>query len=292
MIAARAFLESPSGASFVADYPGSYDPPPGTPDGFPAWLRWTHWLSAFLLLFIVSSGLHLRTGRRPPAFVTRRTTGPLAAKSPSRLGLHTWWHLVVDTLWVITGLIYLVALFASGHWQRLIPTDLAVIPHAVSAAVQYLALDWPAHDSWARYNSLQQLFYAATVVIAAPLATLTGLRLSPVWPDRWMRARGPLSDRAARRTHGLVLWYFLAFTVAHVALVLLTGARGNLNAIYAGIDDAESWLGVGLFALSTGVMAAAWVLLRPPAQIAIAQRVADVRVMPAPPAAPKEAHRP
>lgn len=287
MIGARAFLESPAGASFVSTYPGAYDPPPGAPEGFPAWLRWTHWLSAFFLLFIVSSGLHLRAGQRPPAFVTRRTTGAFAAKSPSRLGLHAWWHLVVDTMWVLTGLVYVVALLASGHWQRLIPTDVAVVPNAVSAAVQYLALDWPAHDTWAGYNSLQQLFYAATVVIAAPLATLTGLRLSPVWPERWMRARGPLSDAAARQTHRLVLWYFLAFTAAHVALVLLTGARQNLNGIYAGVDDAESWLGVGLFALSTGVMAAAWVLLRPPAQIAIAQRVADVRVMPAPPAAAK-----
>lgn len=287
MIGARLFLESPAGASFISTYPGAYDPPPGTPEGFPAWLRWTHWLSAFFLLFIVSSGLHLRAGQRPPAFVTRRTTGLLAAKNPTRLGLHTWWHLVVDSLWVLTGLVYVVALFASGHWQRLVPTDLAVVPNAISSGLQYLALDWPSHDTWVGYNSLQQLFYAATVLIAAPLALATGLRLSPVWPQRWMRARGPLSDTAARQTHRLVLWYFLAFTLAHVTLVLLTGARENLNAMYVGLDDAESWLGVGLFALSTGVMAAAWVLLRPPAQIALAQRVADVRVMPAPPAAAK-----
>lgn len=287
IVAARLFLQSPAGASFISTYPGAYDPPPGAPEGFPVWLRWTHWLSAFFLLFIVSSGLHLRAGRRPPAFVTRRTTGPFAATRPARLGLHAWWHLVVDSLWVLTGLVYVVALFASGHWQRLVPTDLAVVPNAISSGVQYLALDWPSHDTWVGYNSLQQLFYAATVLVAAPLALVTGLRLSPVWPNRWMRARGPLSDAAARQTHRLVLWYFLAFTLAHVALVLLMGARENLNAMYAGVDDAESWLGVGLFALSTGVMAASWVLLRPPAQIALAERVADVRVMPAPATAPK-----
>lgn len=287
MLAARAFLDSPAGASFISTYPGAYDPPPGTPEGFPAWLRWTHWLSAFFLLFIVSSGLHLRAGQRPPAFVTRRTLGPIVATNPTRLGLHAWWHMIVDTLWVATGVVYVIALVASGHWQRLVPTDLAVVPNAVSSALQYLALDWPDHDTWTRYNSLQQLFYAATVLIASPLALVTGLRLSPVWPKRWMRAHGPLGDAAARRTHRLVLWYFVAFTTAHVALVLLTGARENLNGIYAGVDDAESWLGVGLFALSTGVMAAAWALLRPPAQIAIAQKVADVRVMPAPPATAK-----
>ena len=65
--------------------------------------------------------------------------------------------------------------------------------------------------------------------------------------------------------------------------MLLTGARRNLNAMYLGIDDGTSWLGVLVFAASVIVMAAAWVLLRPPAQVAIAERVAEVRRMPAPP---------
>ncbi|WP_168916191.1 cytochrome b/b6 domain-containing protein [Microcella flavibacter] len=283
VLAARAFRATEAGASFIEQYPGAYATPEGTPDGFPAWLRWTHFLSAFFLLFIVSSGLHLRRRQRPPAFVTRRREGFLAATNPTRLGLHSWWHLVLDTLWVLTGLIYVVLLVASGHWARIVPTDLAVIPNAISGAIQYLSLSVPRGDSWFQYGSLQQLAYFATVFVASPLALVTGLRLSPVWPDRWMRARGPLSDTAARRTHSLLLWYFLAFTLVHVSLVLLTGARSNLNAMYVGIDDASSWVGVGVFALSTGVMAAAWVLLRPPAQIAIAERVADVRVMPAAP---------
>jgi len=64
---------------------------------------------------------------------------------------------------------------------------------------------------------------------------------------------------------------------------LLTGARRNLNAMYLGVQDAESWLGTLVFAVSVVVMAVAWVLLRPPAQVAIAERVADVQRMPAPP---------
>ena len=124
---------------------------------------------------------------------------------------------------------------------------------------------------------------ALIALIAAPLALATGLRLSPLWPQRWMRNRGPLSDAWARQTHSLVLWFYLAFTVVHVGLVLLTGARRNLNAMYLGVDDAESWLGMVVFAGSVVVMAVAWVLLRPPAQTAIAERVADVRRMPAAP---------
>ncbi len=283
VIVARWWRETAAGASFLHDFPGAVAPPSGTPEGFPAWLNWTHFLNGFFLLFIVSSGLHLRSRLRPPAFVTRRNTVLRTATAPQRLGLHTWWHLVVVTAWVATGLVYVVLLFVSGHWARIVPTEWSIIPNAISAGLQYLSLEWPRHDSWAYYNALQVLFYGATVFIAAPLALATGLRLSPVWQQRWMRERGPLSDTWARAAHRLVLWYYLAFTVVHVGLVLLTGARRNLNGMYAGIDDAESWVGAGVFAVSVVVMAVAWVLLRPPAQTAIAEKVADVRRMPAPP---------
>ena len=283
VLVARWWRETGAGAAFIAEFPGAVTPPAGTPTGFPAWLSWTHFLNGFFLLFIVSSSLHLRVGTRPPAFVTRRNRFPRTATAPKRLGLHTWWHLVVVTLWIITGLTYVTLLLVSGHWARMVPTEWSVIPNAISAGLQYLSLDWPRHDSWAYYNSLQVLFYGATVFLAAPLALVTGLRLSPVWPQRWMRIRGPLSDAWARQTHSLVLWFYLAFTVVHVGLVLLTGARRNQNAMYLGINDAESRLGAIVFSGSVVVMAVAWVLLRPPAQIAIAERVATVRRMPAPP---------
>jgi thiosulfate reductase cytochrome b subunit len=280
VVLARWWRETGAGAAFIADFPGSVAPPPGTPEGFPTWLSWTHFLNGFFLLFIVSSALHLRAGTRPPAFVTRRNRWPRTANPPKRLGLHTWWHLVVVTLWIATGLTYVTLLLVSGHWARIVPTEWSVFPNAISAGLQYLSLDWPEHTSWAYYNSLQVLFYGATVFLAAPLALATGLRLSPVWPERWMRNRGPLSDDWARQTHLLVLWFYLTFTVVHVGLVLLTGARRNLNAMYLGIDDPSSWWGLVVFAVSVVVMATAWVLLRPPAQVAIAERVADVRRMP------------
>ncbi len=288
ILIARWWRDSSTGAAFLTEFPGSVVPPLGTPEGFPAWLSWTHFLNGFFLLFIVSSALHLRSKARPIAFVTRRNRGPLrTAGAPKRLGIHTWWHLVVVVLWITTGLVYVALLLATGHWARIVPTEWSVVPNAISAGVQYLSLDWPSHTSWAYYNALQVLFYGATVFIAAPLALVTGLRLSPVWPEQWMRNRGPLSDTWARQTHSLVLWFYLAFTVVHVGLVLLTGARRNLNAMYLGIDDGESWLGAVVFAGSVVVMAVAWVLLRPPAQVAIAERVADVRRMPAMPAAEK-----
>lgn len=280
IVALARFLRlDPAVAQFIATYPGTYDPPPTSPTGFPAWLSWAHFLNGFFLLFIVSSGLHIRSKTRPIAFWTRRVREG-ATSRPTRLSIHTWWHLVVVVLWVATGLVYVTLLAVSGYWMRLIPTDWAVVPNALSGALQYASLELPSNDSWRAYNSLQQLAYASTVVVAAPIALVTGLRLSPVWPEKWMRARGPLSDTWARQAHRFVLWFYIAFTIVHTGLVLGTGATRNLNKMYAGLNDGESPLGWILFATSLAVMAAAWVLLRPPAQVAIAEKTGDVRRMP------------
>ena len=270
---ARALFEIPVTASFFVTYPGDATPWADTPVGFPAWLSWTHFLSAFFLLFIVRSGLLIRGKQRPSAFVTRRATGA------SRLPLNTWWHLVVDTLWAVNGVVYLVLLILSGQWKRLIPASWDVVPNAISAGLQYLSLYWPQSHGWTHYNALQLLLYGFTVFIAGPVAVIVGLRLSPVWPTRLRRATGLLGDSVARTVHWLTAVYFIGFTAVHVALVLLTGALRNLNHMYAGRDD-ETWVGAAVFAGSLVVTVVAAVLLRPRAQTRLAEWARnDVRRM-------------
>jgi thiosulfate reductase cytochrome b subunit len=271
---ARALFEIPVTASFFETYPGDGTPWPEAPAGFPAWLSWTHFLNMFFLLFVVRSGLLIRAKHRPPAFVTRRAPGA------RRHGLYTWWHLVVDVLWAANGLVYLVLLVVSGQWMRLVPASWDIVPNAISAGLQYLSLNWPSHDGWVHYNALQLLLYGFTVFVAGPVAVLTGLRLSPIWPARFERPTGPLGDRFARTLHWLTAVYFIGFTVVHVALVLLTGVLANLNHMYAGRDD-ESWIGAIVFAASLVVTAVAAVLLRPRTQTRIAELAGnDVRRMP------------
>jgi thiosulfate reductase cytochrome b subunit len=270
----RALFEIPATASFFTTYTGDATRWADTPVGFPAWLSWTHFLSAFFLLFILRSGLLVRGKQRPPAFVTRRAAGA------TRLSVHTWWHLVVDVLWVLTGAVYLVLLIATGQWKRLVPASWDIVPNAISAGLQYVSLHWPQHDGWTHYNALQLLLYGFTVFIAGPVAVLAGLRLSPIWPQRLRTQTGLLGDRFARTLHWLTAVYFIGFTVVHVALVLLTGALRNLNHMYAGRDD-ETWIGAAVFAGSLVVTIVAAALLRPPAQTRIAELARnDVRRMP------------
>ena len=39
------------------------------------------------------------------------------------IGLARWWHLGVDVLWLLNGVVFYVLLFATGQWRRLVPTS-------------------------------------------------------------------------------------------------------------------------------------------------------------------------
>lgn len=263
VLAARWLRELPAVAEFLIAFPGESALPAGAPVGFPAWLGWQHFLNGFFLLLIVRTGWQLRHQGRPDTFWVRRNTGLLRTKNPpTRLTLTAWFHLSLDALWVINGVVYVVLLFVSGQWVRVVPTSWDVIPNALSAALQYASFVWPTTNGWVNYNALQLIFYFVTVFIASPLAILTGLRLSPLWSVR-MRRLTPFVPLAATKTvHWLTMLWFIGFTAVHVTLVLTTGAVRNLNHMYA-IRDDESWIGVIVFAASLAVMAAAWLAARP-----------------------------
>jgi thiosulfate reductase cytochrome b subunit len=259
---ARSLRELAGVQNFLATYPGESALPAGAPVGLPAWLGWQHFLSAFLMVLIVRSGLLIRTTKRPTAFWTR-TVGPQTGRPRTRISLDTWFHLSLDVLWIANGILFIVLIFATGHWVRLVPTSWEIVPNAISAGLQYASLDWPTENGWVNYNSLQQLAYFATVFIAAPLAIVTGVRMSPLWPQKAGRLTKAYPIEWARALHFPVMLYFVLFTIVHVTLVLATGALRNLNHIYVATDDTGSWVGFVLFVVSLVGMAAAVILLRP-----------------------------
>ncbi len=280
VLAARWLVTLPAVADFLHAYPGTSELPERAPRGFPLWLSILHFLNGGLLLFIVLSGWSMRRtrrhGARPREFWTRDNERLVRTRNPPvRITLTSWWHLTVNTLWVLTGAVYFVLLFTTGQWTRIVPTRWDVVPNAISAAVQYLSLNWPHEDGWVNYNALQLLTYFATVFLAAPLAVLTGVRLAPGLAVRWRRLDHVFPPAVARTVHFSVMIWFVAFTVVHVALVLLTSPLRNLNHMYALRDD-DDWLGLVVFAASLVVIATAWVLLRPPRLAAVAELTGTV----------------
>jgi thiosulfate reductase cytochrome b subunit len=243
---------------FLASYPGETPLPEGAPVGLPAWLGWQHFFNVFLIVLIIRSGLQVRTEQRPPAYWTPRWS----KSGQGRISLNLWFHQSLDILWLVNGLIFVVLLFATGQWMRVVPTSWEVVPNAVSAGLQYLSLDWPLENGWVNYNSLQVLAYFATIFIAAPLAALTGVRMSGLWPKNAAALNRVYPVEWARAVHFPVMLYFVAFIVVHVTLVFLTGALRNLNHMYAA-QDADGWLGFWIFVASLVVIAAAWIAARP-----------------------------
>lgn len=256
VFAVRVVLSTEWGADFLAAYPGEYHLPEGAPVGFPAWLGWQHFFNVFLMVLIIRTGLQVRTEKRPSVFWSPR------GNNKRKISLNLWFHQSLDILWIVNGVIFVVLLFVTGQWMRIVPTSWEVFPNALSAALQYVSLDWPTENGWVNYNSLQQLAYFATVFLAAPLAILTGVRMSGVWPKNAAGLNRAYPVEWARAVHFPVMIYFVLFIFVHVVLVFATGALRNLNHMYAA-SDAINWVGFWIFAVSMLVIVAAWVAARP-----------------------------
>ena len=262
VLGARALRDMPGVRAWLVEYPGAVPLPDDAPVGFPAWLNWQHFLNAFFLLFIFRTGWQLHQAKRPAAFWTR-TTGPFRTKNPPvRIGIPLWFHLSLDAIWVLNGVVYIVLLFATGQWVRLVPRTWDIVPNAISAGLQYASLNWPTENGWVNYNALQLLAYFATVFIAAPLAIVTGVRMSQLWPARAKTLTRLYPIEVARALHLPVMFYFVAFTIVHVTLVLATGALRNLNHMFGG-QDAVNWLGFIIFVVSLLVIVGGWFAARP-----------------------------
>ena len=272
VLAANGIRGFPQVESFMRSYPGVSTHLAATPVGIPAWLAWQHGLNAFFILFVIRTGWQVRTTKRPSIFWTRTNTGLFRTKNPPiRITLNLWQHIVFDTLWAVNGIVFYVLLFATGQWLRLVPTNWDVFPNAVSAGLQYASLNWPTSTGWVHYNALQLLSYFVVVFIAAPIALVTGLRMSPGLSARFRRLDRVFPLPVARKLHFAVLIFFVAFIVIHVTLVLTTGARANLNHMYAARND-DGWTGVWIVVAALLVTAGIWAGARPVVVRAIAAR--------------------
>jgi methionine sulfoxide reductase catalytic subunit len=250
--AAQGLRHVPAVDRFIARYPGTTVPASARAHpGLPVWVDVTHFLNLLLMVFIIRSGIQILADH-PRLYWTRHSTPgkdwfrfqrPVpedpnwTAKQDSvtlpkhlglpglrhSIGLARWWHLGTDMLWLANGIVFYILLFATGQWQRVVPTSWSVFPNAASVIIQYLSLQWPKESAWIAYNGLQQLAYFVTVFVAAPLALVTGLGMSPALSTRFKRISKPLSIQVARSLHFVVLCWFLVFILIHTTLVFTTG---------------------------------------------------------------------
>ncbi|WP_369827754.1 molybdopterin-dependent oxidoreductase [Mycobacterium sp. 852002-10029_SCH5224772] len=286
----KGLYNMPAVQTFIQRHPGTRASS-GVGPGIPAWVGWTHFFNLFMMTFIIRSGiqilcdhprLYFRRNSTPGKDEWLRVAKPVpddplwTAKDDSvalpgqlglpgirhSIGLARWWHLGIDVLWLFNGAVFYVLLFATGQWRHIVPTSWDVFPDAASVAIQYLSLSWPHDNTWVAYNALQLLAYFTTVFIAAPLAVITGLGMSPALSMRFTVISKRLSIQAARSLHFLVLAYFVSFIVVHVTFVFTTDALRNLNHMFAARDD-DGWIGFAVFTVAMTVVAVGWVAATP-----------------------------
>lgn len=256
------------------------------PQGFPPWLRVTHYLNFFFIILLIRSGLQIFVDhprlywnlhctpstewfRFTPVKVPKDRVW--TAKDDSRylspwiglpgyrhtIGMARHWHFLSVLFWLINGLAYVILLFSSDQWKRLVPTTWRVVPDAWAVFVHYATFHLPPELGFYRYNALQQLTYFAIVFVLAPLAILTGPSMSPALTNRFKwYPKLPGNRQIGRSLHFLVMCAFVVFIVAHVTMVSVTGLLRNMNHIVVGTDDTrELGLLLGLLGIAVVVVA-------------------------------------
>jgi methionine sulfoxide reductase catalytic subunit len=157
------------------------------------------------------------------------------------IGMARHWHFLSVLFWVGNGLVFVVLLFCTQQWKRLVPTSWQVVPDAWAIFVHYATLHMPPEpDGFYRYNALQQLAYFGAVFVLAPLAMLTGPAMSPAFTNRFKwYPQLPANRQIGRSIHFLIMCAFVGFILAHVTMVVITGFARNMNHIVMGTDDAN-----------------------------------------------------
>jgi DMSO/TMAO reductase YedYZ molybdopterin-dependent catalytic subunit len=193
------------------------------------------------------------------------------------------WHFLSVLFWVGNGVVFIVLLFGTGQWRRLVPSSWQVVPDAWAVFVYYATFHWPPEpNGFYYYNALQQLAYFGVVFVLAPLAMLTGPSMSPAFTARFLwYPKLPGNRQIGRSIHFLVMCAFVIFILGHVSLVALTGFARNMNHIVLGTDSSNSiGLYIGLAGIAAVVVAnglANWIAWKHPRAV---QRAAKAIVSP------------
>jgi methionine sulfoxide reductase catalytic subunit len=280
-----------SGLPRVLPVPQVYPSNFAGPHGFPVWVRYCHFFNFFFVSMLIRSGLSILADHPRLYFNDHCTPGsewirltPLAvprnrlwtAKDDARyispwiatpgyrhsVGIARAWHFIDVYGFVITGLFFVIMLFATEQWRRIVPTSGLVVAQAWNTWVHYATFHLPPEpNGYFGYNALQQIAYFAVVLVFGPTAIGTGIAMSPAVVSRFpWYARLFGGRQAARSLHFLTMLGFLGFLVVHVTLVVMTGFVRNMNHIVMGTDDATGVSGMVWGFVGIGVVVLSWVV--------------------------------
>lgn len=209
-------------------------------------VRAAHWLNAVLLVGMIASGLQIYAafphfGMKghvypvPNPFDSTRLPGgfPEWARLGGWLAAGLNWHFALAWPFVLTGLVYVTFLVLSGEWRSLLFRLKDVRP-ALQMQLYYLHLR-REHPPQGKHNALQKAAYTFIVLLGA-ISAASGFAIYKPVQFGWLTALFG-GYELARYWHFVAVWLFIAFTIVHVALVLLVdpaSLRGMITGWYRG----------------------------------------------------------
>lgn len=244
---------------------------------FPVWLRVSHYINLLFIGLLIRSGIQILAAHPRLYWNDNSTPGTewikftkkkvpvgkdvvytslddeipaspwLALPGGKNLGIGRHWHFFSVLFWVLNGVIYVVLLFTTGEWTRLIPTSWSIFPAAFQTFLTYITFHVPPASDFRPYDPLQQLTYAAVVFLLGPFMLLTGATMSPAVAARfpwYIKIFG--GRQVGRSLHFLSLIAFILFIILHTALVLIVRFQTNIRSIVLGSDQASLALAIGI----------------------------------------------
>ncbi len=220
-------------------------------------VRVTHWVTVVCFFALLVSGLEIvvshprfywgETGNVNTAPLFRlhipssRATVPTGYGYvlPDQNGWSRYLHFQAAWAVLITGLVYLVYGFWSGHFRRnLVPAKgergLAAFGRV---AGRYLRRAPPDPEASRAYNAVQRVAYLVVIFGLFPMIVWTGLAMSPAFNAVAPAGVELLGGRQSARTlHFFVSGLLVAFVVVHVAMVIQAGFRTRMRTMITGRD--------------------------------------------------------
>jgi thiosulfate reductase cytochrome b subunit len=220
-----------------------------------ALVRVTHWITTLCFIALLVSGIEVVISH--PRFYWGETgnvlTQPLfklpipssRALVPTGYGYvlpdQNGWsralHFQAAWILVLTGLLYLIFGFFTGHLRKnLLPEKADLSWRELSTAIaDHLRFKRPSKaEAWS-YNVLQRLAYLFVIFVLFPLVIWTGLAMSLAFVSAfpasvtWMGGQ-----QSARTIHFFVSLALILFLLVHIVMVWFAGFRSRMRAMITG----------------------------------------------------------
>lgn len=242
-----------------------------TKAGHRAWVRTCHWVGVLSFLALVYSGVfifavHPRlywgevgnsltpalleipiTANHRPDGWERTATFPVgdgdvftASRTYEIFNQNAWarsLHFLAAWLLVVTGLVYVLTGFVSGHARSNLLPPLRELKSGapLADARKYLKGHFGPAGGGPPYGALQRLSYSVVIFVLFPLMVLTGMTMAPAITAAWPFLLDLFGGyQSARTIHFFCFAILLLFLLVHVTMVLMTGAGRQLRAMILG----------------------------------------------------------